>query len=597
MWARRAVVGLVVGLVACKGAEPISIDAPAGVDLISIVEVDASGAVVRATPVKTWPMGQGLPIVARPGPGTYVVGWRSDALAAAGAIMEELELEPVTAAAPCDLAIPTPTWTARWAASSTLEPVDPSVVPRLAAPWMRETCGGLGARSLVVDIPCAARRCTGSITPRGACALDVDLSACGLGVVRATVDHDGAVCLDTTRTPWTCEAPVHQAPSPAVTRCTAPDVCTIESYLVEPRAPPFELARVKVVDEGPYQPMRLRTPSDIEPWRLVVGHVLDLVVLEDRVIVSVTHRESVACNARRNEPSELRIFALETLELRATVLGPPCTERLVPDGRGGFLAPYLDVTGWRLGRFDRDATLVDSQPIGVEPLREYSGHAPRDIILRAASPRVVVLHGKPLPEEIRRPVVTLHDETTLVQSSSTTLELLQSYAIVEDTEGKIAVVSNDARTVGWFEVGDAQLSDPVRVPLDRGPFASLHEGVVDPTTGALFVFGQGEVHVDAITRGQSEPEPTAVASIPFELAITGAIWPTDPRRLVVAGATPLGEQVHQATLTFFDLDRRRFAPHAWSIGPGLPARMRTDARGRVWFIIPYASELVRLTPR
>jgi hypothetical protein len=255
----------------------------------------------------------------------------------------------------------------------------------------------------------------------------------------------------------------------------------------------------------------------------------------------------------------------------AVVAGPPCLDRLVADGRGGFFGTYLDarrVAARALRR--RDAALVDSRLIDVPPLREFDGYVVREVVLRTSEPRIAVLHGKPYAEQTRRPILTLHDSDTLEERSSTTLELRPSYTFVEDRDGALAIVSNDARTVGWFEPESQQLLDPIAIPLDRGLFMSLHEAVLGPATGELFVLGQGEVQLYGLARGRTELVHHAVFSTALELAITAIHWPADPSLLLVGGASPPGEEVRQATLTFFDLERRRFSPHAWSIGPGLP---------------------------
>lgn len=597
----RTIAGVsLCALTACLRSSVVEVDAP-DVDRVAVVELDADGAFVAATEVREWVPGRGLPIFAHGGNDVLVVGWRSASLEAAGAPLDALAGARLERATGCALQVPAPSWSARWAASGALEAVDPAIVPRLTASWMRRACGAFAAPRIRVDVPCVGRRCPQPEVAPGECAFEVDLSSCGVGVVRGSIDHEGALCVELADTPWRCAregGPASFTAAPARFTCAEPLGCAVDVH-VEPRVAeaPFTIDRLRFVDRPPFLPDALRTRPEVAPWRLTMGYGLDAAAVDDLVFVSFIDADPSPCQSRAGRAGTwLHGYRSDTFERVVERALPSCADRIIADGRGGLLVTFFEDGAWRLGRFDRTGTRVASHIISVEGPNFGAPSVVDDLVLVEDPPRIAVLFG-PTHEGGALPTITLHDVDTLVERSKTALPLGRCASMVDDGRGRLVISASDSAELAWFDVAGARLDGRTTIPFEDLLRGMMYRPFVDDARRQIYVPTQGDTTLVTVGAGGDVRGTRTPFSEPFVLLTSGLRWSAAPGTILFAGGTDHGGGDRRVALSSFDLERERFRPGVHELGFGIPSRLFEDDRGRAWALLPWAPELVRLTPR
>lgn len=597
LWA--LVAASVFATTACLRSSVLEADVPTDVDRIAVVELDAEGALVRATELVEWRPGTALPIIAAGARDVIVVGWRSTALEAVGASLDALagaRLEPATG---CALAVPAPSWTARWTTRGVLEVVDAAVVPPLTARWMERACGAFAASRIRIDVPCADRRCPQPVIAPGECGFELDLSSCGVGVVRGRVDHAGALCVELSSDTCTrVDADAPFAAPPARFACDGSTTCAPDVHVEPPLAEaPFTADTVRIVDRPPHLPDSLRTRPTVAPWQLTTGYGLDAVAVDDLVFVTFIDSPTLECELRAGSvDTQLHGYDSDTLERVVARVLPSCADRIVPDGRGGFVLTFFEDGAWKLGRFDRTGARLVTRTLSVPGPGMPESSIVDDLAVVADPPRIAVLFG-PTFEGTAPPTITQHDVDTLFERSKTTLELGRAYSMTDDGRGRLVVSANGSEELAWYDVSAARLEGRAALPFVDVVHAQMYRPVADvafpqtlvPVAGdsTLVVFGPSRD-----VRGRRTPFSEEV-----QLLTAGLRWSARPDLVLFAGGTDHGAGDRRVAVTFFDPATEKFLPGVHELGFGVPSGLFEDHRGRAWLLVPWAAELVRLTPR
>ncbi|MCK6548015.1 hypothetical protein L6R52_19345 [Myxococcota bacterium] len=601
-WLSRAPLSsvMLLALTACLRSSIVEVDVAPEIDRVAVVELDAAGAFVAATELAEWRPGAALPIVAHGASDAIVVGWRSSALEAAGASLDALAGARLERATGCALAVPTPSWAARWTASGALEPVDTTVVPMMTASWMRHACGAFAASTILVDVPCVGRRCPQPEVAPGACTFEADLSSCGVGVVRGSIDHEGALCVELSTTTWRCaraDATTSFAAAPARFTCDEPLACALDVHVV-PRddEAPFTIDRLRFVDRPPYLPEGLRVRPEVGPWRLSMGYGLDAAALDELVFVSFIDAEPASCLTRAGHLGTwLHGYRSDTFERVVARALPSCADRLIPDGRGGLLVTFFEDGAWMLGRFDRAGERVASRTISVLGPNVAASSVVDDLVLVEDPPAIAVLFG-PAVEGNAPPMITLHDVDTLVERSRTELPIGRAYSMALEGRGRLVLSANDSNELAWFDVAGARLDG--RAPTAVGDLlrAAIYRPLVDAARARILVPSQGDATLLSVGE-VGDLRARAPFSETFALLVSGLHWPAGTGRVLFAGGTDHGAGDRRVAVTSFDPETERFLPGSHELGFGVPSRLVEDDRGRAWVLLPWAGEIVRLTPR
>lgn len=587
-----------LALTSCLRSPVLEVAVPEGVDRVAVVELDAEGAFVAATELVEWRPGSTLPVLAHGANDAILVGWRSSELEAAGASLDALAGARLQRATGCALVVPTPSWTARWPSEGPIEALDAAIVPPMTASWMRHACGDFSSAELRVDVPCVGRRCPQPVVAPGECTFEVDLSSCGVGLVRGSIDHEGELCVELASPTWRCARASVDTPfaaAPARFTCTEPRGCDVDVHVV-PRAAdaPFTVDHLRFVDLPPFLPDGLRSRPEIAPWRLTMGYGFDAAPLDDLVFVTFTDGMPDPCQSRLFG-TWLHGYRSDTFERVVVRSLPACADRLIPDGRGGLLVTYFDQDRWWLARLDRAGARVAQTAISVEGPNVEASSVVDDLVLVEDPPHVAVLFG-PTAEGRAPPTITLHDVDTLEERAKVEMPLGRAYSMVDDRHGRLVVSASDSNELAWVRVADARLEGRTTIPFGDLLRASMYRPLVDAERMRVLVPAQGDSTLMSVGRGGDVHARTPFTET-FALLTTGIFWPRGSGHVLFAGGTDHGAGDRRVVITSYDPATERFLPRAHELGFGAPSRVFEDAQGRAWVLLPWAGELVRLTPR
>lgn len=583
----------------CKPAAALVADAPADVEWIALLTLDASGALIHATPLARWSPGAALPVVTRGDGGTLVVGWTTRALADAGAPLDDAALlrEPLIASAGCAPSLPSARWAASWTGDA-LSTFGVGGVPRLGAAWLGGLCPSTTADRLSLDVGCLSTYCERRVTATGPCTFDLDATECGIGVIGAVVDRSGAVCLDFTRVGWTCARRADDTTSNGPYLCTHPSECALDAYVApEGARPPFSVDRVRVAGgEVPYIPRGWERRALLSPERAEGGYVYDLALIGDRAVVSVVvGPPDEECTLERSDQAELRIVDLETMATVATVPARTCYgELLAVPGTSDFLATSLDEDGvWRIERFDREGARVRTGTIAeIEPPQPWVRRVEQ--LAWLADGRVGALFRGTLATDTTSTTISVHDLDTLAQVDRIELPELRRSWVIRGYGERTLVLSHESRTVGWLDPRSRRFTTAAILQFESLETDALLDGVWHEPSQRIVVVGAGLNTLFTVAASGEVTRHTTFADGRALVAL--AEWPPDDALLFVTGTLHRGLGDVVASATFFDTRTRRFLPGTYELGDGTARRIQRDAEGRLWMILPWGGELLRLTP-
>lgn len=444
---------------------------------------------------------------------------------------------------------------------------------------------GLG--ELSADIRCATAHCQARMT-RDDCRLTIASGACQLDVLTGELGGNGETCFRPSETFAQCDE-VDALPEAVLSLSCSRDgreVCGFDVY-APVAAPRFAVDRVKVLDVEPNILLGFERPPS--------GYTSDLVVLEDRIVVS-THdgrRQSWHCDT---EPEDRLVFLdRETLAIIGTATVPRCLNELARDPMGaGFIGAYGGHNA-RIGRFDRDGRLLASTA--------YAGPDPSERL----SATGIALGGDP-PSTAGVSLTSLNavapfsasrifgvDLATLTQipppdsPGNLTRELTRldgsRWAAVDDIANSIVFVdimsmisSPGPSLLGEIIESATDIGQPFYHPASDRILISL-----TGNGGGIFIFdGRGRTQLARVTSYERLAENWAMAT-----------WPADPE-LVIVGLTDL-DIARVSSIALFEPSRGRFLPGSATVGQGPIGRFRPDEQGRLWTHLPRTAEVLRIS--
>jgi hypothetical protein len=568
---------------ACKRPVILASEIPDEVAFAAGLELDDSGRVVGSSPLRPFadePFWTELP----DDHSLLLVGFDRAALLdpATGELPPDLGSDPIAIADDCSPKLPVPLWSASWKGRE-LEPAED--VPELTAEWLESRCVLPDARALTVDVRCDRPRCTAAATRDGPCSMKVETAGCDLGIARLRFVGDRIACVELEATTSMC---VPDADSDRlVFECAAAGepACTTELIPAAlDEAPRFEIVRRRFgeleSEPAPDVPSYMSSfPRPLYAW----GQAFGFAVFGSKVAVAAIDGDSrYPCPG--GDRRRLLFFDVETLEPAGTAPAPDCLEPLEP-AADGFVGAYRDPSGLpAIGRFDAAGAMVDSGVFaGLE--RFYASR-----IVSVDSGWVVLLQFADMPNETRM--------SALVYVSSD-LDELGRYVPGGVLDGlgaagpaRIAIYDGGGTDIRLYDLPDFRLyGAPVTVPSFSG-YRGIDSFAIDDRLVVL-----SDEDNDALIHRLEDLARLAVIApiLPDSYTISGARWANTS--LVIAGGTKREAGRFSAHAYFIDPIEGRFLAGERSLeGDGPASIVRADDRGRVWALLPWPGELLRLEP-
>ncbi|MFO0727299.1 MAG: hypothetical protein U1E65_26200 [Myxococcota bacterium] len=483
-------------------------------------------------------------------------------------------------AAACEVALPRPAAIARPNDLDGYLFVDPPAdLPRVTADWIRDRCVHQSAPASLVA-SCADRPCFFPAVDVG-CGFTLDGSVCGAPSFCGAGSPGEPVSVAPTSSGCT-QSPTELGRDVRYTCAASPSPCRVEVRLgPEPGLPVAITAKTRALFTVPaYVP---QTRLEVAGAALLrTGLVTDLVVLEDRVVVLHAGGELIrpeACQAM-----QLELLDLEDLSTLRQVPAPNCLQALAADPAGALLGLAKTATGAVVYRFDRDGRISESLALatgdaGVRRLVRapvvfadgdvYAGLMSYDADGKATGTDTVLEVAGGLRQ--LKPLRRAHEEFLFAAAGLghqlAVLDAAAGYATVFDplTEENLLKASS-----GHDGSGTA-----IYEPSHAAWVLSAYS-----TYDALLVLQ------NAATRVYYHDGPHA----PLGLFLV----PEHPGWVGVA-LTDLAAPVPELKLGILDLDQMQLLRGAAVLGRGVATQFQADARGRVYTVLPWSGEVMRLS--
>jgi len=336
-----------LALAACSSPARFPTNVPAGAEWVALIEVDAAGGMVRASPLLRW-QGDAFPIFGAGDTTLIIQVYTGDQVAAvnASATPEQITSTRLTLAIACEPKLPDPIRAYKYDGTTLMDAPQRFA---LTAPWLETTCAS--DLQLYVDATCSDVRCPVEIVPRG-CGFDVDLSSCGLGTANGAPVGDDGLCVLRDDPQPACELRWYRGSTPPLAQKKTTIDLLVEAH--DRWNPPG--------DEGP-----------IDPALLAQGYAWDLAPLGDVTLVS-TPGDTPLASCALGVPGVIAVIDQTAVVGRAPA--PPCLLWLASDLDAGKVGGvFASGDGWMLGYFDRagvmtasaaaSARTADSRPIDL----------------------------------------------------------------------------------------------------------------------------------------------------------------------------------------------------------------------------------------
>lgn len=573
MRALAAVVGLLS--LGCIQSRVTPLPIPPEVRWVAVIEGE------RVSPLFDIAAGRSLPTFTAAGEPVQLVGFTEAQVRGAP------DSASLSLAGPCEKGLPTATWFARLDADDTLHTLDADDAPGLTAPWV-----GCAPASLVVHAGCAEVPCAASGTVNPDCKVSIDLSACFLESFAGVQLPDGAVCF--ANAPPACAPTERIATEVAALQCSAPRQCRLSVY---PPAsePPFEIARVDLLPGETFAPSVLNGRAVLNT-RMHSGSVFDLAVLSDVVVVAHTGGPSpFACPQSGLTYTQLELLDPDALATIGTTTAPPCLTRLIADG-DELIGVHGDAGSLRLSRFDsRGRALVIGPPGPASVLA--STHIPAGPLLVGDPPRLQVLYEwTDAYAAGSEPGYLLYayDPVTLAVVHSDRVTHGRAYAFTGSGASQVAIADEESHEVVLFDVDARAEAGRVEIPI----FAGVTRRDITMLSQHDLRFVAATPHDQPSVRiAGAAPEASVVLTERRAAPHATIAWPPDPKLALVAGLADTSDGRFESVVSLVDTTTGRVLPGAWVVGSGAVTRMHADRAGRVWLVLGWSGDIVRLTPR
>lgn len=585
--------------IACKPTQEIDASIPAEVRYALLAKVDGAGEVISASALVPWGEGQPLPLIGRfsdPGQRFVVLGFSEAQIAPYLPLEEET---PFRQAQGCEQRLPAPMWQADWTGDALLEPTPEALSTPLllTAPWLSSRCPDMSGHRFSINTSCRSDRCEPQVGVVG-CVAELDLSECQLPNLQVRIGAAGELCAESS-TADVCETLTSEDPhADSLLQCTLENTCSIEVYATDD-PPAFTIDRASFIDPPaqPYIPGSTAASGVLRPRRLIEGNAFDLAIVNDRILVlQVIGDPGLNCPSF-NRPMELLNFDPETLEMTRSAL-PRCTERLHPDpsGMGAFVATFVEGNEIFVGRFAMDGTVLERAVLDPGGRITANSHFIVDII-PMSSPGQLLLHFVSRDGTPENPVP---EDTGFVVIETATLQTLRSHHIdgwrrawTADLMGdRLYLVEYLERASRWINVNNWDVVERLDLVEELTTRISLLDVFFEPSTQKMLVAAQGPAGMYIVERGRvvfgREVIYRAKASVTALSPWSGG--------LVLSTGVQIESAGREAVAFFFDPAVERFLPQRYELGYGVVSRAKVDAKGRTWLLLPWAGEVVRLTP-
>lgn len=584
---RRAAISIValLGAGACAKQQSF-IQLPNEIDFVALIALDASGALIRATPLEDYDANDPPAYAVDPDATLYFVGWSSDQLSTLASKI--VSTERLEAASGCRNRLPAPAYYAK-IDGDRLAAADGSTAPALGAAWLDAACEPSDTPTdAIVECDHAVRA---MLIETGPCAYSVQRE--GSDPLPMILRPDGTACVESS-TPLSCENPILYATGHRLLCETRIEDCSFLLYQ-RPAEPSYTEDDIVLANVSPFVPELLRIEGDLGRDNARPAYAFDLLPLGgDTLLVTLDSVLDAAhdCTTQLTPPpAELRAYDATTLALRWSRPAPPCLSSLVADPLGsGFLGVYRSMDELALGRFDADGALVMSATIApnAQPTYVY-----QSLILEDRMELALVLHALPLRTIISFDLATFEEKARAPSAYE-----MNSVAQLDPTHLVFAADPNASRcqwNMADFAAQYCAESDCfpqqwlgfTHELFDYYRDAGRNLELVSVSLGAasIWVCGQGDAP-GSITFFERVPQPGFMYPHPL-----------DPGLLLVSGIAldALGEL--GGTLDVVDIDRRRILPGTVPLEGMFTGRIRADDRGRLWLLHPWNATVARLTPK
>ncbi|MCK6548702.1 hypothetical protein L6R52_22855 [Myxococcota bacterium] len=597
---------LALSLGACAPVHE-SRDVPASAEWITVLELDARGVVVAASPLYRRDPAAPLPVHVDASRPVLVAGLTSASL---GALTEVVtSTDALSLATGCAPRLPAPVWAARLVDGALVE-TRVADVPALTAPWLEDRCTLDAPPTVVVD--CGPTACLARATPtRRRCTWNVDPTvSCGSPPLTVTIGVDDEVCFEDSELD-ACTIPARYPEPAAQLLCEVPiavsdRACNVDVFS-SPAAPPWtppDLAgrTISLADVTPWVPGSLSTFGDLRAEATFDGFLRGLVVLDDgRVHVTRAPgppTEPPECGAERGDVAWLLdTIDRDALRVVETSTVPTCLGTLERDPLGGGLVGlFRRDDAWHLGRFDARGRELASIALPVELLAGLRAEA---VALRV------------VPETTRVIAMLARDDpnaTELFDVELATMRVEHHWPMERTTW---SFDFEDPRRIGFVARRGATTCT---LDVDRDVEPSCVDGGCLVPEWAAFNYVAWDYLVHAATdrtlisigtaaegvwvcEAPGEAGPRSVA--PWERSLQpGRMHPYPRARelVLVTGVTNDGEAWRTAVV-LLDPVRRQLLPGTWLLDAGLTSVIREDAEGRLWLMSPWDAKVTRLDLR
>jgi hypothetical protein len=571
---------LLAAAAACSGPHHLELIAaalPPEVEWVAVVGVDPAGDLAGASGLFPILDRRGLGFAALDGAASIeVLGFSSAELRTTGATLTESALRTSPLSSPlADEPLLPP---ARWRARFDLEgrPSGQSASRPLTAAWIPR-CPRRVAEGTVV-MSCAFSGCEAQVAQTG-CRLQIDARSCARGVLQGTVEAAGPVTFAPSEALGACAEVPPQAQESLALECRSDETLTCAIEVRTGRVPPplihtpLRLAEVPPFVDG----------LDSRPTR---GYLTGLAIAGDRVVVA---RELTGPRGWDSCPPEQRgVFELiEVADATSagTTTAPPCVADLAA-GPSGTVVALSGGAAPSVVRVDREGRVTAAASL-EDPARN-PGQLP--VRLFATQTRLLVLFTEPQEGPVT---------STILELDPRSLAPLRSVAVSErvlvmgrDLDGEVTFIT-DVVDVLYALIGDQ--------PARQRPLWSLCSSgirmrptavVAHPATQRLVITAdindaQPVFSLDPLARCRPAVFPW------FDADATSAIaWPAAPELLLIGLTTQA-----RASAALFDPATSRFVSAELELGHGVPSAPAIDGAGKVWLMLPWIADVVRVEPR
>ncbi len=583
----RGALAIAAGLLAaCTNPARLTLEQaalPPDVVLAAALGVDEGGGLVGATGLAPIEDGRVIAFGDVPGAVRYeAIGFTRADLAPLGPLPGEtvLRASQLFAADPRGAQLPPASWRVAFDGEGRAT-TDGPAARLLAAAWLPD-CPRLVGPGQGVTVSCAPERCTPTASQTG-CALRVDTTTCGFGLLDAQVGARGEVIAERTALGGLCEA---IAPDPGVglaLSCSGGqlDPCTVEVH-TSTAPPPVEIDTVPLAPGAP----PFADPYSIRPF---IGYLTGLVIVGDVVMVTRNldrvYRWDECPPARRGV---VDLIDARTLAVR-TATAPACIVRAVHDPIEDAL---LYVTGGeqpRIGRIRPDGRVEGDRPLVVD---RAPGHLPVQL-LATPQPRPRLFVALTVGFTITGTGATLAelDPRTFAQQTSTYLDqrvelmglgLDGGVQVVGDFVDQLYTVTPTgqlAAPLGLWDVCSGGFRLKPAALLAHPTSRRMIIPTLDDDSPAAYVLEESE-------RCRRVPLPGSPGS-----GTGAALWAARPEVVLVGVMRGI-----RGGVALLDPVGGRFVGGVREAGHGPLDLMQGDARGFVWALQPWTSAVVRVRP-